>query len=302
MPWLQVDTELGEAQPEQLEPLLAELGALAVWFRDAGDEPVLEPAPGATPFWSATVISALFPADANRSDISARLTPVLPGLQLRFSEVADRDWLGEWQQSLRPLRFGENIRVIQAAGTGSPADADKSETEIFIRLTPGLAFGTGEHPTTAMCLTWLESQRAELRGQTALDYGCGSGLLAIAALKLGASQATATDLDPQALLATRQNSELNACATRLSCYLPEALPEMQHDVLVANILSNTLIELGPALNALTRPGAPIALSGILSGQADEVCASWSDWAALRVSQRIDDWVLLSGNKHGITGT
>ncbi len=294
MPWLQVDTELGKTQPEQLEPLLEELGALAVWFSDAGDEPILEPAPDTTPLWSATTVSALFPAATSRARIETALNLLLPGKALQFRDIADRDWPAEWQKSLRPLKFGKNIWVIQAPDENVPDDS------FVIQLTPGLAFGTGEHPTTAMCLTWLESLDADLLEQSVLDYGCGSGLLAIAALKLGAGQATATDIDPQALLATRQNSELNQCAAHLSCCLPEDLPEIQHDVLVANILSNILTELGPALNALTRPGAPIALSGILSGQAGEVIDSWSDWATLRVSQQTDDWVLLSGNKNGMT--
>jgi ribosomal protein L11 methyltransferase len=164
-----------------------------------------------------------------------------------------------------------------------------------VRFSPGMAFGTGEHPTTRMCLEWLDALKPI--GDAVLDYGCGSGLLAIAALKLGARRACAVDIDPQALEATRNNAIANACLDRLDIHYPEEIGgAQQYDVLVANILSGTLIQLGPTIRYLLQPGARLALSGILFHQAQDVCAAWQDWAELRVSARIDDWVLVTGHK------
>jgi ribosomal protein L11 methyltransferase len=291
MPWLQLETELGQQHPESLEPLLEELGAVAIWFRDAGDEPVLEPAPGETPGWSSTIVAALFPDGTEAEHVTAALRGVIDGDRLNFSTVTDRDWQAEWQGTLQPLRFGERLWVVPE-GTVQP------EPGIGVALTPGMAFGTGEHPTTAMCLKWLDSER--LAGTTVLDYGCGSGLLAIAALALGADHAQAVDIDPQALVATRSNGFTNGCGEKLSVSDPEEIgTTRQYDVLVANILSGILLELGPEIRDLMRPGARLALSGILAEQAAQVCADWSGWAQLAVTDRSDDWVLLTGRKHGL---
>ena len=291
MPWLQVDTALGEVNLEQLELLLEELGAVAVWLADAADEPVLEPALGTTPLWRETTVSALFPAHSDVEAITGAMAKQVNTHDITFHAVEDKDWVAEWQASLHPAQFGENIWVCPSSEAVVPPDS------VTIQLTPGMAFGTGEHPTTAMCLAWLEQAKSSLSGATVLDYGCGSGLLAIAALKLGARHATAVDLDPQALLATEQNCTANNCARDATICLPQNTPELQHDLLVANILCNTLIELSLTLNTLTRPGAPIALSGILADQASAVSESWSAWATLDISARSGDWVLLSGNKH-----
>lgn len=291
MPWLQVDTALGESNPEHLEPLLEELGAIAVWFSDAGDEPVLEPALGTTPLWTDTIVSALFPAHSDEIVIANAIEKQIKARTVSFHAIQDRDWPAEWQKSLHPIKFGNNIWVCPAANNTTPEDGVK------IQLTPGMAFGTGEHPTTAMCLTWLETIAPGMTDASVLDYGCGSGLLSIAALKLGAGHATAVDLDPQALLATQQNCTMNDCAQNATICLPQDLPRKQHEVLLANILSKTLIELSPTLNKLTSPGAMIALSGILETQAVAVCESWSDWATLGISQQTNEWVLLSGIKH-----
>jgi ribosomal protein L11 methyltransferase len=289
MPWLQVETTLGQRHPQTLEDAFTELGAVAVWLRDAGDEPVLEPAPGETPGWSETIVAALFEDNGSAKVLHTALRNALPDIELTVRPVADRDWQSEWQQSLRPQRFGDRLWIL-------PDDTDAPDGAAIVRLQPGLAFGTGDHATTAMCLKWLTKR--SLQHHSVLDYGCGSGLLAIAALALGARHACAVDIDPQALDATRSNACNNDCEERLLIVKPDAVPtDTQYDVLVANILSGILIELGPVLRPMLRPGAPLALTGILAHQAETVRSAWAAWADLGVDDQIDDWVLLSGNKH-----
>jgi ribosomal protein L11 methyltransferase len=175
---------------------------------------------------------------------------------------------------------------------------DATHADACVYLSPGMAFGTGKHPTTAMCLEWLDAQ--ELAGTAVLDYGCGSGLLAIAALALGADYISAVDIDPQALEATRSNAANNACLDRINVSLPEEISSSRkYDVLVANILSGTLVELGPVIDNLMAAGSRLALSGILADQADQVRSAWSDWATLEVTSQVEDWILLTGQKHGI---
>jgi ribosomal protein L11 methyltransferase len=290
MPWLQLETELGLQHPEILETKLEELGAVAVWLRDAGDEPLLEPAPGEMPQWSSTLVAALFPADTNQQLLAAQLVGLIEGGVLHFSHIADRDWQKDWQETLQPARFGSRLWVVPD-GTTAPADS------IVVHFSPGMAFGTGEHPTTRMCLEWLDSLTP--MGNAVLDYGCGSGLLAIAALQLGAARACAVDIDPQALDATRNNALANACHNRLDVRYPEEISSaQQYDVLAANILSDTLIKLGPVIYGLLQPGARLALSGVLIDQAPQVCTAWNEWVELQVTARIDDWVLLTGQKQG----
>lgn len=290
MPWLQVETAAGQNNPEELEAALTRLGAVAVWLSDAGDNPVLEPAPGETPGWPETRVTALFSNDHSTVQLQTDLQQALPGIEFTLQSVADRDWQSEWQQSLQPMQFGHRLWILPEHTT-APDDAAN------VRLQPGMAFGTGEHPTTAMCLQWLASK--PLDGLNVIDYGCGSGLLAIAAAALGAQHCCAVDIDPQALTATRDNAANNHCTDRLLIVKPDAVPPAkQYDVLVANILSDTLIELSPTLRPLLTAGAPIALTGILAHQADKVRAGWVDWAELKVTDQRGDWVLLSGNKRG----
>lgn len=291
MPWLQLETEVGQQQPEVLELALEAAGAVAVWFSDAGDEPILEPGPGETPSWSSTIVTALFPADTATEPLISSLTTLVEGSKINFHTVEDRDWQANWNDTLQAVQFGSSLWVVPE-GHAAP------ETGVIVSLSPGMAFGTGEHPTTAMCLEWLDEQ--SLDEKTVLDYGCGSGLLAIAAVALGATLAQAVDIDPQALAATRSNAERNNCLEKLNVCFPEEIGDaQQYDVLVANILSGTLIKLGPVIQDLLRPGAPIALAGVLADQSAGVIAGWANWADLRVGKQIDSWVLLTGQKHGL---
>ena len=289
MPWLQLETRSGQANPAELEARLEALGAVSVALRDAGDQPLLEPKPGETPLWSSTIVTALFPANVLAGELSAALGELIDPDDLRFTEVEDQDWQAAWRQELKARQFGRRLWVV-------PTDAEAPRDAAVVKPDPGLAFGTGEHATTAMCLAWLDEVIKS--GDSVLDYGCGSGLLALAALQLGATEACATDIDPQALEATRRNAAANGCADRLRAVGPELVDNTHRfDVLVANILSGTLIELGPVIEPLVRPGARLALTGILAEQADEVAQAWSGWATLHVDRQVREWVLLTGVKN-----
>ena len=291
MAWLHLETRHGQRQTATLELMLEELGAVAVWLTDAADEPLPEPAPGETPQWSSTIVSALFPPETRECELAEALGAAVEGRELNFARLEDRDWLDAWQQNLRPLVFGERLHVL-------PPDTTPAAHGVSVWLAPGMGFGTGEHPTTAMCLEWLSEQ--ELAHTKVLDYGCGSGLLAIAALRLGAATACAVDIDPQALTATRENGLANDCLDRLSVNSPEEICHVaEYDLLLANILSRTLIALGPTLERQMRPGARLALSGILAGQVRSVQNAWAAWAALDIDRQVGDWVLLTGQKHGL---
>ena len=209
-----------------------------------------------------------------------------------FRDVADQDWVRAWMDDYPPLRFGASLWIVPW-NAELPADAQAlGDAATIVRLDPGLAFGSGTHATTALCLEWLES--LDLRGKSVLDVGCGSGILAIAALKLGAAHAVGIDNDPQALLASRDNAERNAVAERLSVFMPDAAADAQYDVVVANILASALDALADSIAGRVKPGGKLALSGILDGQQDELLARYAAWFDdLRVSQR-EDWLRIDG--------
>lgn len=292
--WLQLEFPLGERDAERVSAALETLGAAAVTMADAADDPIYEPPPGATPLWQATRVSALFDADADAAALVAALECELGPLGAhRHSLLADRDWSREWLKDFQPMRFGTRLWVVPTAY------AAPDPTAINLVLDPGLAFGTGTHATTALCLEWLDAQAAagRLRDRALLDYGAGSGILAVAAALLGVRQAWAVDIDPQALLATRENAERNGVAARIHACLPADLPAAPCDLLVANILAGPLIGLAPALMARLVPGGPFALSGVLATQAEEVRAAYAPWATLSPTVRQGDWVRIDGVRH-----
>jgi ribosomal protein L11 methyltransferase len=209
---------------------------------------------------------------------------------LRFANIEDQDWQANFKQELKPRRFGQRLWVTPDDTQTLPAGSSA------LMLTPGLAFGSGQHSTTAMCLTWLDS--LNLAGARVLDYGCGSGVLGLAAAVLDAESVCLTDIDPQALTAARDNAARNGLEAQV-CIAPSGKIEdsVRYDVLVANILSGTLIELGPVLDGLMCPGARMAITGILADQAEQVCSAWSGWADMAVGNQVNNWVLLVGNKH-----
>ncbi|RPI13213.1 MAG: 50S ribosomal protein L11 methyltransferase [Lysobacterales bacterium] len=289
MPQTQLTIDLGAHDPGPIEEALFELGAVAVTLEDAADDPVLEPAPGETPLWPTVRLHAIFEArDDARSaaDEVSRRWPDLPPAAVEG--LPDKVWEREWLKDFRPMRFGRRLWVCPG---GLPAGDPEA---VRIELDPGLAFGTGTHPTTALCLEWLDAE--ELTGARVADYGCGSGILAIAAARLGASHVIAMDIDPQALLATRENAVRNGVAHRVAPTDDPALPEAAIDVLVANILAGPLVALAPLLAAALRTDGRIALSGLLAGQADAVTAAYRPWFDIRLAAARDGWALLAGRR------
>jgi ribosomal protein L11 methyltransferase len=288
--WLQVTVEIPAAVLPDMERVLGEAGCLSVTLADPGGEPILEPPPDSTPLWERIVLTALLPATAVPEQVSALLQPLtgqFGGAELRFAEVADRDWVGEWREELRPRNFGERLWICPA-GTACPDPG-----AAVIVLEPGLAFGTGHHATTAMCLEWLAEQ--PLQGARLLDFGCGSGVLALAGLALGASAATAVDIDPQALAATRANAVRNRLDERLLVTGPAGLqPAPGYGFIVANILSGTLVRLAPEIAALGTAGARVALSGILAAQGRQLIEDCAPWFDLLTARERDGWLLITG--------
>jgi len=287
--WLQLEFPLGEHDAERVTAVLESLDALAVTLADAADDPIYEPPPGATPLWQSSRVTALFDAAVERAPLLAALDGALSGMPAhRFTELADREWAREWLQHFEPMRFGRRLWVVPTAYSPPEPGA------VNLILDPGLAFGTGSHATTALCLEWLDAHEARLRGARLLDFGCGSGILAIAGALFGAARVTALDIDPQALAATRENAERNGVLDRLEVGGPELADGHSHDLLVANILADPLRALAPALMAALPAGAPFALSGILVDQAEEVRAAYAPYAAMSAPVVRGDWVRLDG--------
>ena len=296
--WLELSLTVRAAEQERVELALEDAGALAVTLLDADagtpeERAILEPGVGETPLWDDLTLTALFDAAADRAGllhVLGELVPKLDPARIRFREVEDQDWTRVWMEDFHPMRFGRRLWIYP--WNVEPPD-DGSERAL-VRLDPGLAFGTGTHPTTALCLEWLDAQ--ELAGCSVLDYGCGSGVLALAALQLGAAHVTGIDNDPQALAASRDNAERNGVDARLSLLAPEDFTDTPADVLVANILAGPLAELAPRFARCTRPGAPFALSGILAGQEHELLQRYAaDFEDLQVEIR-DDWARISGRR------
>ena len=289
MPHLQLTIDLGPRDPAPYEDALFELGAVSVTLQDAADDPVLEPGPGETPLWPTVIVKALFESTTDPVALERALAEALPGgPRPRFETLADQAWERVWLKDFRPMRFGRRLWVCPGGLTAGDADA------IRVELDPGLAFGTGTHPTTALCLEWLDSQ--DLTGCSVVDYGCGSGILAIAAAKLGAVHVRAVDLDPQALIATRDNAVRNGVAGRLTITGDPALVPRSADVLLANILAGPLVELAPRFATALGSGGRLALSGLLPEQADAVTAAYRPWFHIQSNMTRDGWVLLSGTR------
>ncbi len=291
MPFLQLTLAIGSADPEPFEDALLAAGASSITLADAADDPVLEPAPGTTPLWPTVRVKALFDAEMDRDAILLMLSQQLGSLPpIEIEHIADRAWEREWLKDFRPMRFGRRLWVCPAGMR--PADSEGAP--VFIDLDPGLAFGTGTHPTTALCLEWLDG--AALAGKTVLDYGCGSGVLAIAALKLGAAAATGVDIDPQAITATNDNARRNAVADRLDACTVGAFRPRAYDIVLANILAEPLEQLAAQLAQLVVPGGAIVLSGLLQAQSPRLASLYGTWFDMDPMATRDEWARLSGIK------
>ncbi|MCL7714523.1 50S ribosomal protein L11 methyltransferase [Stenotrophomonas mori] len=300
MPFLELTLRCTEATQPRYENALEDVGALAVTLLDAdadtgNEHAILEPGVGETPLWNALVLSALFPAETNALALLAALEAFDPGLDWHtasFRAVQDEDWERAWLDQFEPMRFGQRTWIVPW-NHALPEEARDAGAAV-VRLDPGLAFGSGTHPTTALCLRWLDQLAADgrLEGATVLDFGCGSGILALAALKLGAAGAVGVDNDPQALVATADNGERNG--TRIAAYLPGDEPAATYPVVVANILASALDALADQLAARTAPGGRIALSGILQGQEDELLERYAPWFEQLEAVQDGDWMRITG--------
>lgn len=290
MPWLEISCVTSGDAAGGVEEALAETGALAVTLADAGDDPVLEPGPGETPLWPRVRLTALYEEHTDPGPIVALLAG-LPGgpagHEIMIGLLEDRIWEREWLERFQPIRCGRRLWICPRGRPAPAADA------VVVRLDPGLAFGTGTHPTTRLCLEWLD--RAELEGREVVDYGCGSGILAIAAALLGARRVIAIDIDPQALLATRTNAAVNGVSSRVDARAPaSSIPGA--DVLLANILAGPLVDLAPAIAGAVRPGGRVVLSGILAAQGAAVGAAYAPWFDLGPPVARDGWLCLEGRR------
>lgn len=291
MPWLQTHLTVDKAQVPLIEQLFEDLGALSVTLEDAADEPMLEPGPGETPLWSATCVSALFSGDTDADVLRMTINQVLnaeTSRRLSLEIVEDREWERAWLDNFKPMRFGRRLWICP---TGMQVDAPDA---VIVSLDPGLAFGTGTHPTTALCLQWLDG--AELAGKTVIDFGCGSGILAIAALKLGAARVVAIDHDPQALLATHSNAERNGVAEHLTLQGSDAPLPAAADVVLANILANVLIGLAADIEPLVGAGGQLVMSGILEDQVSSVIAAYSSHLDFAPTVLQDGWARLDAHR------
>jgi ribosomal protein L11 methyltransferase len=292
MAWLELSLIVSAEQQAGVEAALDDLGALAVTLLDAEDHPIFEPAPGETPLWPEIAMSALFDSASDRAGLVHALTDLVPELapeQIAFRIVEDQDWTRVWMDRFHPMRFGRRLRIYPW-NIEPPDDGDA----VVVRLDPGLAFGTGTHPTTALCLEWLDAQ--DLAGKTVVDYGCGSGVLAIAALKLGAARVVGVDNDPQALAASRENALRNGVADALTLALPDAFAIESGDALVANILAGPLDKLAPLFARCVKAGGGLALSGILRGQEAALVARYSEWFDALECEAREDWMRISGRR------
>ncbi|HZP66412.1 MAG TPA: 50S ribosomal protein L11 methyltransferase [Rudaea sp.] len=296
--WLALSLRLHAGEQERIEAALADLGALSVTLGDAradaaDEQAIFEPGVGETPLWDEIVLEALFDGTTDRSGLVHALADLVPELapeRVTLNEVAEQDWTRAWMDQFHPMRFGRRLWIYPWNIEPEGLEANAA----VVRLDPGLAFGTGTHPTTALCLEWLDAH--PLAGACLIDYGCGSGVLAIAALKLGAARVLAIDNDAQAIASSRDNAERNGVGERLELHLAPDLPHAQAEFLVANILAGPLAELAPYFAAHVKGGGKIALSGILAGQHEDLVARYAEWfGEFEIAER-DGWLRIAATR------
>jgi ribosomal protein L11 methyltransferase len=290
--WQVLELRLTAPALPQAEALLALLGAAAVTLAGEGHEEILEPDPGAMPIWRSLAVRALFPAEFDLARGTQMLSATLgDDVAITASQLADADWTGAVAAQPREQFIGQRLTIAPAS---APPELGG---RVVVRLRRGLGFGTGDHPTTRLCLEWLDAQLAP--GATVLDYGCGSGVLAIAALRLGANYAWALDIEPQALEGTADNAALNAVADRLWIGSPAALPDVVANVILANILARPLIGLVARFDTLLGESGTLVLSGLLENQLEQVRRAYADRFAVLAAETRDGWVrLIARRRHG----
>ena len=294
--WLQLNIKVTPQQTEQIEDSVLDAGAVSVTLQDAADQPILEPGVGETPLWDNCILTALFSASIDTTTTEQQIQACLPfALQASWQLVEDKDWSQEWKKHFKPIACSDGRLWICPSWIEAP-----EPDAVNLQLDPGLAFGTGSHPTTMLCLNWLEKQ--SLKGKTVIDFGCGSGILGIAALLLGADKVWAIDNDPQALLASRDNAQRNGIEDkRLVTLLPQQIPtDAKADIMLANILAKPLIDLADQISDLTLNQGLLCLSGILSHQIDQVSAAYTNQFIFTPSTIEDNWAQLSAKKSRIS--
>ncbi|HHQ4690832.1 TPA: 50S ribosomal protein L11 methyltransferase [Aeromonas veronii] len=292
MPWIQIRINATAKTADKVSNMLLGRGAQAVTFMDAKDVPVYEPMPGETPLWGETEVMGLFDAETDPAPTIAFFQQIFgEDVGYKVEQLEDKDWVREWMDHFHPMQFGERLWICPSWRDVPNPDA------VNVMLDPGLAFGTGTHPTTALCLQWLDG--LDLAGKTVVDFGCGSGILGIAALKLGAARVIGIDIDPQAIQASRDNAARNGVADQIELYLPADQPQdVEADVVVANILAGPLRELAPLIAGHGKLGSLMALSGVLESQAPELETIYGQWFDMDPTAVKEEWCRLSGRKHG----
>lgn len=289
MPWLEVRINSSRELAPAIEDALLAAGAVSVTLQDNADEPIFEPALGETPLWDATRVTGLFENGVDTQAIERQLT-IPQGSHCQWQTLEDRDWEREWMKDFSPIDCGNSLWICPSWIAPPQPEA------VNILLDPGLAFGTGTHPTTFLCMQWIGKQA--LNNRSVIDYGCGSGILGVAAARLGSRPVLAVDIDPQALLATRENAERNGVTPDvLQVFTPEQLPSQPTDAVLANILAGPLVSLAPSLTALVKPGGHLCLSGILETQAETVMQAYTDNFQFDAPTVLDGWVCLTAVKY-----
>ncbi|WP_130802647.1 50S ribosomal protein L11 methyltransferase [Acinetobacter ihumii] len=297
MKWLQIHITVDQAQVDFTETLLMSLGAVSVTLDDAEDQALLEPLPGETPLWNKVIVTGIYQEDEQEAidveKLEDFLKEQLPDAPIRHEQLEDQVWERAWMDYYEPIQISEKFWIVPEWLEAPEADA------VNIKLDPGLAFGTGNHASTFLCLQWLG--QTDLKDKIVIDYGCGSGILGVAALLLGARKVYATDIDPQAVLATKQNAELNGVQDRLFVGLPEEFnaefKSQKADVLVANILAAPLMALAPEFATLLKTEGEFALAGVIEEQVADVTGVYSEFFDIvAIEKREENWCRISGKR------
>ena len=291
MTWLELSVRVARRHAALVETLLQNEPVLALTMTDDADDPVFEPGVGETPLWPSVCVTALFDGETPVEPL-ARILSLVPGVdwphQVSFRKFENQQWERVWMDRFKPMQFGKGLWIVPGESE-APAQAKH-----VLKLDPGLAFGTGTHPTTRLCLEWIDGH--DFAGQAVVDYGCGSGVLGIAAAIKGAGKVICIDNDPQALTATRDNAQRNGVQDAIECLAPEQFGPQTADVVLANILAGPLIELAPRLCATLARGGSLALSGILEVQAQEVADAYAGTVPNLDKRVVEGWVLLTGKR------
>lgn len=284
--WPQIVFRVDREQVEPLEDALFESGALSVILKDQQDQPVLEPLPGEIRLWDLVILTGLFAEDTPPNDIVVALEDAFDGAlpPYEFVPLADQQWERVWMQDFRPMQFGPSLWIC-------PTHTDPVEPDaVNVRLDPGLAFGTGTHATTRQCLEWIGTH--DVSSQRMVDYGCGSGVLAVAAAMCGAAEVIGIDIDSQAHLATRDNATLNGVSDRIRLVTDEAVAAGSTDTILANILYQPLMTLAQTFADMAKPGGSLVMSGLLVEQTDAIRVLYNQWFTLKESGQQEGWALL----------